>query len=351
MKNQKRRWLLGGYLGLILLSLSGLSVSLAWFVAAAQLQVQAVKVELRTERELKVSLTGEEGSFQEELSVKDLPDSGLFTPVTSMFSEENFLASKGSEPVFLSSYSPITPPNGVPYTPDKATSGFFSTDLYLLSDDDIYVTIDSLKTSFQPDHDNNYQVALQKENNDREKAESDAAKMDSLVKALRFSILDPSEEDYSYTILDPYYGGDTLFGGRLDLTRSGFYNYYEAENGEKYETIYGDVKNREKAVYSSSTAGAKQSGTLTAFSSGTKEGVHAYDEEASLAKGVTYQSEGAMSLSQYEADPSRWIALERDTPKRIVLSIYLEGWDRDCVNETMGASFLSTLSFKIAKER
>ena len=351
MKNGKRKLILSLYLGMILLAVSGLSVSLAWFVSSAQLQVQAVKVELKTDRSLKVSLTGESDTFEEDIGISQLKDSGLFTPVTSMYSRENFLSSKGSSPVFLSSYGQITPTSGVPHTPSKATGGYFTQEFYLLSDDDIYVTLDSEKTSFTSDHENNLKVALEKDGNDKEKAESDANKMDSLIKALRLSILVPSEEDYSYTVLDPYKNGDTLFGGRLDLNRSGFYNYYVDKNGEKYETIYGDVENREKAVYSTSTSGVSINGTLSSFNSGTKEGVHAYDEEASFANGVTYAKEGALSLKEYEEDSSKWISLTRNTPKKIVLSIYLEGWDRDCINETMGASFLSKLSLKIARER
>ena len=284
MKNLKWKWIAGSYLGLILVTVSGLSVSLAWFVASAKLQVQSVKVELKTDRLLKVSTSEDIDSFKDDIRISELPDSGLFTPVTSMFSKENFIDQRGSTPIFLSSYGQLTPPNGIPYTPEKATTGYFSSAFYLLADDDIYVTLDSSSTSFTADHDNNYKVALEKENNDTEKAEEDTAEMDTLVKALRVSLLVPSEEDYSYTIVDPNREGDTLFGGRLDLNRSGFYNYYVDENGEKYETIYGDVRNRDKAIYSTSTSEVSSHGTLTSFSSGTKEGVHAYDEEASFEK-------------------------------------------------------------------
>ena len=44
------------------------------------------------------------------------------------------------------------------------------------------------------------------------------------------------------------------------------------------------------------------------------------------------------------------IPLKRGEPKKIVLSIYLEGWDRDNVNNTMGANFISNVTFKILRE-
>ena len=36
--------------------------------------------------------------------------------------------------------------------------------------------------------------------------------------------------------------------------------------------------------------------------------------------------------------------------KRIVLSIYMEGWDLDCTNAHMGGSFDLGLGFKILRE-
>ena len=37
-------------------------------------------------------------------------------------------------------------------------------------------------------------------------------------------------------------------------------------------------------------------------------------------------------------------------PTEIIVSVYMEGWDRDCINSTMGASFNFTLPFMIARE-
>ena len=354
MKIRKRNLLLIGYLSLITLTVASISVSAAWFVAAANVHVESVKVQARTERSLQISTSDELSTFKDSISYSELKDSGLFQPVTSMYSDVNFINDKGSAPVFLSSYNVLTPTTGVPYTPDVASKGYFSETFYLYADDDLYVTLDPSATKFEADHENNLALAKQKTGSDEE-AEKMASQMDHLINALRISILDPDEDSYSYTILDPYKDSSTVettYGGRLDLTKSGFYNYYVAANGEKYETIYGEVNDRDKAVYDEvSEENTSYTGTLSSFNSGTKAGVHAYNEETSLANGLSYVKEDSCSLEEFRKDSNKWIPIKRYTPKKIVVSIYLEGWDRDCVNETMGASFLSTLSFMIARER
>ena len=69
--------------------------------------------------------------------------------------------------------------------------------------------------------------------------------------------------------------------------------------------------------------------------------------------------EGAISLTKLRNDDrlsvqdlknddtSILIPLESGVPTKIVFSIYLEGWDLDCINATMGASFNTKLSFKL----
>lgn len=356
-KRSRHPLLLALYLSLIAMTVSSISVSAAWFTAYNRLFVAPVEIQVKTDRTLLVSTSDDLSSFQENIDFSDLGDSSVFLPVTSMFSKSTFLDEKGDTPVFLSSYLALTPIDGVPYTPKPATGGYFSQVFYLYADDDIYVTLSSEETTFEANHAKNVSVAKEKLASTArdEEVEAYAANMDKLVDALRLSILDPDKESYSYTILDPNKkeNEDTLFGGRLDLVKSGFYNYYVGTDGEKYETVYGDVKNRDKILYDSDVheEDSPVNGSLSSFNAATKAGVHAYREEESLANGVSYASEGAISLEEYEKSQDHWISLTRHKPKKIVVSLYLEGWDRDCLNETMGASFFSKLSFKIARER
>ena len=49
--------------------------------------------------------------------------------------------------------------------------------------------------------------------------------------------------------------------------------------------------------------------------------------------------------------PDFSFTLDAYTPKRLVVSFFLEGWDLDSVNAAMGASFIWNLSFRIIRER
>ena len=39
----------------------------------------------------------------------------------------------------------------------------------------------------------------------------------------------------------------------------------------------------------------------------------------------------------------------REKPTEIVVSVYLEGWDKACINQTMGACFDTSISFKFLR--
>ena len=53
------------------------------------------------------------------------------------------------------------------------------------------------------------------------------------------------------------------------------------------------------------------------------------------------------SLSLSELDQFE-MTLQPDVSKKIVLSLYIEGWDTDSVNYTMFSRFLTGVSFKLA---
>ena len=81
-----------------------------------------------------------------------------------------------------------------------------------------------------------------------------------------------------------------------------------------------------------------------------KKTVYTYDELASASNNMQFKEEGAISLSNLENfDKGIIIPCYANQPREIVISIYLEGWDLDCINGTMGASFNTKLSFKILR--
>ena len=74
----------------------------------------------------------------------------------------------------------------------------------------------------------------------------------------------------------------------------------------------------------------------------------------SYRKGLRFETEKSISLEELKTNPDKLrIPVNRGfgNTRKIVVSIYIEGWDKRSVNSTMGASFLSNISFKFLQGR
>lgn len=284
-----------------------------------------------------------------------------------------------------------------PIPPGVAVSGYYSQTLYLLANTDAYITLDpetcffngytcfdeegtpSKQALFDAIHEKNVEQSkkIKGDNN----AETEASYMDNLCKALRISILDADEDTYKYTIIDPFKKETTHFVGVLNMsTDSYFDNYflhYEDLDGDGgfdrvyKEVIYGDVDEdtRDNALYTtqaqlspertrynengdviSDTIDSYQASSFTAYT--RPYTYHALVDKSLKQNKIIAAEEHSVALNKLGSEEDAlMIPVKRNTPKRIVLSMYLEGWDLDCINNTMGATFNTALSFKIARER
>lgn len=350
------------------------STSLAWYASARTLRIDSVKVNIESTRNLTIA-TSLEGEYKSSLDDRDLKKAGLFQPVSSS-SYGTLFNDDSSEVLLYKNYSGFTDNStGIPFSPEAANSGFYQQELYLKADDDVYVSLDPKKCSFLSDEKKNRERA-KKRYPDKTNGEIDSIvrRRNTLNKSLRLSIFVPSltEEEKtryrnirSYSIINPYKEEKTLYGGILDTGYDGYYDDYVYSGnadgsripGEAYETIYGSVLNRDKAVYSAIMDEDienrdKERYDYSSFDSVHKQGVHRLDLEASRKNGRVISEEESISLADLGGKKSkRIIPLYRNKPRKIILSLYREGWDRDCINQTMGASFLSSISFGIARER
>lgn len=364
----------GRYIARISLLVLSVSTSLAWYASARTLRIDSVKVNIESTRNLTIA-TSLEGEYKSSLDDRDLKKAGLFQPVSSS-SYGTLFNDDSSEVLLYKNYSGFTDNStGIPFPPEAANSGFYQQELYLKADDDVYVSLDPKKCSFLSDEKKNRERA-KKRYPDKTSGEIDSIvrRRNTLNKSLRLSVFVPSltaEEKNrypnirNYTIIDPYKDGTTLYGGILDTGYDGYYDSFEysgkAERnlipGEHYETIYGQIIHREKAVYSAIMEediknGDKENYDYSSFDSLHQQGVHRFDLEASRKNGRIISEEESISLADLGGKNSkRIVPLYRNKPRKIILSLYREGWDRDCINQTMGASFLSSISFEIARER
>ena len=137
-----------------------------------------------------------------------------------------------------------------------------------------------------------------------------------------------------------------------DNNPSGYYStYYDNDLNDNKEICFGEIYNREKLIYKDSPEQDDSifSGIPSVFNARHEKGVYALDWEASLEnmeKGVDYGIEQSITLE--EAQKQVLIPVYSDNYTKIVLSFYLEGWDKDNINETMDAGFDINLAFMIA---
>lgn len=360
---KKRTLILSLILATISLNVATVSMSIAWYSSGISLDIEPIDISLDCNKELKISKTID-GDYEDSISFDEEDSNGLFMPVTSAYSKD-WIETKNQKPIFYDDSNPIS--SNVQETSKKATSiGYFSQSIYLLSDDDVYVTVKSKGTHISPNEVYNVDYAhklyeeIQSHEEHQLKHLSEEEIYDRLNKinqAMRFSILSVDEDDYSYAVIDPNKSGDTYYGGLLDNDIDEYYDYYCLQDETKYERVYGDILNRNKIVYDEESMTDSEYLDKTqennAFNAKHKAGVKLFNLEKSLQNGVEIKKEQSFALTDFNDDRSDnpyHFKLKANQPKEVVVSIYIEGWDEQSVNYTMGASFLASLSFKIERE-
>ena len=367
----KRNIIISTLTGTIALAALSISLTLAWYGASDRLNVENLEVSIKGKGDLKISTSPELDTFVENLTNEDLnnlSEDFLFAPVSTMH-KSNWMDQKADKPEFYDSASKQIMSNGEPYL-EKAEYGFFQRDIYLYTTmTHQYAVLDLADEAdggcFFKTGDNfaRAQDLYNKYHNVWGLSLSEIQdKLDSLINCLRVSILVNQENDYHYYIIDPTKneGDITYLGGRLDNDKNNYFDSYQDLNHLHKEVIYGEVNDRSLIEYddpvdpdfkdnSNPTVVDEASHFLgNSFVADSKPSVYTYNEEKSKENGFEIAKEESLSLEKLKTDDtSLLIPLTSAVPTKIVLSIYLEGWDLDCINATMGASFNTKLSFKL----
>ncbi len=328
-----------GSIGIAVLSLS---LSIAWFNTSENLYLDTLVISVSGEQQLRISTTGEQGTFVESVKYKieeddnDLNNAGLFQPVSSMFKSQWLEDDLNTEPeMYVYTNSAVD----IHYAPmhEEAQWGYYKQHLYLYSSSNVNATIDSESLVLEEIEKLNsihaYELMTQKHVMDEyEIAHPDwtnaqihddiLAKLNEMKKCMRIGLYDV--ELNKFYIIDPFKDGDTLLGGRADLFMNKYYdNYLNTTDHESYEIIYGEVNGRENAVYlDARDVDGDAPETYTSFDSRTKAGTHAFDLDASLENGLEIKKEESYSRSDMEEKII--LPLESGQPKEIVLMAYIE---------------------------
>jgi len=351
------------------LLIAGSANTIAWFNSSNYLTIEYIDVSFKGGDDLLISTKrDDEESYKSVLDGEDLESSDLFKPVSSMSSQE-WINNKASYPSFLGDYdrnaSEIVEDGENKYVLPHVTvanEGYYSQELFLKSSQDHYAYVDTSNSLsyIVADEDNNFAAAEQlvRNNSDIGTIQELVEKMNYLQKSMRFSILCDSLDRYDYKVFDPFKENATYFGGTIDTEYKGVFDTkFDTESGKYFEIFYGDVSNRENLVYTFNQNNDKKT-SPTWFDSGHKENTYIIDTEASINNGVVLAEEQSISLAENEnlvnrlidgdrtgADNLLLIPLKANVPTRIVVSIYMEGWDVDNVDSAMGGSFSANISF------
>ena len=366
----KSRLILSSLVGTIALGALSLSFSLAWYASGDRLSISSVDMTIKSDTGVRVSTSTDLNTFKEELDLNsdEIQEDGktfFLKPASSMYRDE-WLTSEASVPLFYD--CSIVDSFGANSTLELK-DGFYQKKLYLLTDTNYYVGLDVKKSLFENDETANSlrarQLYASEENKGLGLTEEEINEaLNKLINCLRVSVLvnDVNEEEMAdrFFIINPTKQEDekTYLGGRLDNDNDGYFDTYPDfdENNEviEKEIVYGEVNDRSLISYKEPVdplwQEEKKEQTQrfhgNSFSGESKKSAYTFDKEASLVNGLVINEEGALSLDELE---TIMIPCYAGQPREIVISIYLEGWDLDCVNATMGASFNTTLSFKLLR--
>ena len=403
---KKSKLILTMYIGVITLAVASVSMSVAWFATSNRLFVNGINISLDTDRGLEISESIDK-DYGDSVTHSDKDANGVFIPLTSAHSK-TWTSIKKDSPIFYDESNCSEVEDFVSYRAVEEGYGYFSKKIYLLADHDVYVTIDPDKTFFEPASEiYNKDVAndiakeykeLQTQYDDLEakaeanpdqyknefevfktvyssklehlryfkkeelktKSEKELAKdiltrLDKISDAMRFSLLIIDVDEYSYTIIDPNKHEATLYGGVLDNSVDQNYDTFLKEStNEWYERVYGEVSGT--PVYDDPDQYDPEvfeypDDIPSAFNARHKEGVKTFNLKESLKNGFEIAEEPSLGLDDFRGDKSKFhFPVYMDTPKEVIVSVYLEGWDRDSVNYTMGATFNADLTFKVERD-
>ena len=360
---KRSKLILTFYVGIIALSVATLSMSIAWYASNDRARVDSILITVDGDRDIKIS-TERDGEYLESLDNPSLMSVKDFSPVTAAHAS-TWVDTKKDMPVFYdeTNYSLI---ENYSELVTVANRGFYSQKLYIKTDDDLWVTIktDSTYINANPEYNKIYAEELyatyQSGENEILKAlskEEIVDRLNKLVNAMRFSILVTDATDYQYMIINPNKQHETYYGGLLDNDIDRYYDYFVRESdSQSYERVYGEIKgDLNNIVYDEpleeDSAYENANEEPNAFNARHKKDVKRFNLEKSLENGIEIAKEDSHELSEFSGNTNPFvIPVYRDTPKEIVLSIYIEGWDLDSVNYTMGATFISNIAFKIERE-
>ena len=333
------------YAGLLVLFACPLATStLAWFSIGNYTRVRNIQFGFDPESEFHVQLKDLSTGIwidPDEDNYFRFSDEFTFSPVSSMFESKWYNASLDPEsdmPRLMLGYSDAS---GSTTTSSYATpnSEYVSLEFRFSCDEDVYIFLGEEETVVEADAEANSSVAG-----------SDSSRLEELNridKACRISFF----SNMGYTIFEPNAekGSTTYYGGRLNANPCD--GYWDADSGGK-EILYGEYKEGalEKLQYQEVTEQETVGDPDETMSAVSKKGNQAITEESlsSLKEEGLIEHETSYTLSELGNRASTKhpiLFVPARQTRRLVVSVYIEGWDLDCDTFVSSATLAASISF------
>ena len=132
------------YIGVVTLAVASVSLSVAWFFASRTLYVNGINITFDTDKDLKIS-ESKDDHYKERIEYNDKDANINFMPLTSAHSSL-WTSQRKDSPIFYDESNSSELKEFDAFKEAEEGIGYFSKKFYLLSDDDVYVTISPDKT-------------------------------------------------------------------------------------------------------------------------------------------------------------------------------------------------------------
>jgi hypothetical protein len=316
--------------------------TVAWFDISNNLIVNNLSLSFSDDKGIKVAFSdgGEEYSIADATILEketNYHSSDALYPVTSAF-QSKWLNEKtsfaGTTPILR-----VGPQDGE----GVADKGFIQLPLYFVTPQDGYIYLDA-STSFLADQAENEKTARRLKLN--------LADLNKIQGCIRVSFY---SDDFGFKIFEPNVAvsSNTLLGGRLDINP--FDGYFDYNEKTKREILFGDYnKDADPTLFYglASADDTKPEGEVDCFHSGTKAGIAPLDIESSTESGgllitqeKTYPLSDMLAPSDGMPGGNPVTYCVAGEPHKVIVTIYVEGWDFDTVASIVSSSVSMNLSF------
>lgn len=348
-----RNLFLAGVLSFALTFAASVTSTYAWFEVSEHAKVSQLDFSIHDEADFEIGLKNNNDGYDYYHEVNDeileshfaryQPNSTLHdlsSNYQSLWLNEE-TNPETDFPVLRRSYADKEKPHQI-YV---AQTGYYQFEFFLKANRDMYLFLDPESCYAKPLHDLNVATA------EAFHKSITAEDLDNIVHACRVSFY----SSRGFTIWEPNtdVGSTTVFGGVLDLNGDG---YYDDNNGK--EVVYGEYADDAPLVYDEAydVDTPAYNENHTAFKASHRAGIAPFNLAKSEAAGLSFAHETTYTLKELslpdgvgQYDPSTMhplLALSAGVPTRLVVTIYLEGWDLDMVDSIGEGHFTLGLGFK-----